>query len=284
MAHIRADHESDHIRKEVRLVKRALIISMLLCAVWLTGATAKPLVIRRPLTPVRSKPEVVRHAETARHTESHAWELFEEYISLGEMEYDAAGDRRGTEGAGIGGSVSESEENAGGGADIYGADTGAAEDHIEAAGSADPADAAPGGTDEADPEGAEAYCGEAEIEPDQGENGSIEEQIAADPQDETTSGPVYIGDYTITFYCPCEQCCGRWAWSNCTASGAVPQAGHTVAAGESLPFGTELYIEEFGYYTVEDRGVPDGWIDIYVNDHSEIPSYGMTSAAVYKMG
>ena len=91
----------------------------------------------------------------------------------------------------------------------------------------------------------------------------------------------YLGDYTITFYCQCEACCGRWAWSNSTASGAVPSAGWTVAAGESLPFGSIIYIEGFGEYCVQDRGVPDGWIDIYVNDHSEIPGYGMTNASVY---
>lgn len=91
----------------------------------------------------------------------------------------------------------------------------------------------------------------------------------------------YLGDYTITFYCQCEECCGRWAWSNSTASGAVPSAGWTVAAGEGLPFGSVIYIEGFGEYCVQDRGVPDGWIDIYVNDHSEIPGYGMTTSSVY---
>lgn len=94
---------------------------------------------------------------------------------------------------------------------------------------------------------------------------------------------IYLGDYTITFYCQCEECCGRWAWSNSTASGAVPCAGWTVAAGEGLPFGSIIYIEGFGEYCVQDRGVPDGWIDIYVNDHSEIPGYGMTTASVYLM-
>ena len=91
----------------------------------------------------------------------------------------------------------------------------------------------------------------------------------------------YLGEYTVTFYCQCEECCGKWAWSNSTASGAVPQSGWTVAAGESLPFGSIIEIEDFGTYCVQDRGVPDGWIDIYVNSHDEIPSYGMTTASVY---
>ena len=94
----------------------------------------------------------------------------------------------------------------------------------------------------------------------------------------------FLGTYTITFYCQCEECCGKWAWSNSTASGAVPQAGWTVAAGEGLPFGSRIWIDGFGEYEVQDRGVPDGWLDIYVNDHSEIPSFGMTTASVYLEG
>lgn len=112
-------------------------------------------------------------------------------------------------------------------------------------------------------------------EPEPEFSGDIETAEAYEPS------MTYLGDYTITFYCQCEECCGRWAWSNSTASGAVPCAGWTVAAGESLPFGSILYIEGFGEYCVQDRGVPDGWIDIYVNDHSEIPGYGMTTASVY---
>lgn len=92
---------------------------------------------------------------------------------------------------------------------------------------------------------------------------------------------IYLGEWTVTFYCPCVQCCGKWAGMNSTASGNPPSAGWTVAAGPSYPFGSILYIEGFGEYCVQDRGVPDGWVDIYVNDHSEIPGYGMTTAAAY---
>ena len=68
---------------------------------------------------------------------------------------------------------------------------------------------------------------------------------------------------------------------NTTASGRDPVAWWTVAAGPSLPFGTLIYIEGFGTFEVMDRGVADGCIDILVNNHGEIPGYGMTSAATY---
>lgn len=94
----------------------------------------------------------------------------------------------------------------------------------------------------------------------------------------------YLGAYTISFYCNCEQCCGQFAWMNMTASGREPLPWYTVASGSDLPFGTRLYVSGFGYFEVMDRGVPSGWLDVYVNDHSEIPSYGITTADVYIVG
>lgn len=91
----------------------------------------------------------------------------------------------------------------------------------------------------------------------------------------------YAGDWTITFYCDCVECVGQYAGMNMTASGNAPIAWYSVAAGYSYPFGTRLYIEGFGEFIVYDRGVPDGWADIYVSSHAEIPSYGMTTASVY---
>lgn len=91
----------------------------------------------------------------------------------------------------------------------------------------------------------------------------------------------YAGDWTITFYCDCAECVGQYAGMNMTASGNAPIPWYSVAAGSSYPFGTRLYIEGFGEFVVYDRGVPDGWADIYVSSHAEIPSYGMTTAAVY---
>ena len=91
----------------------------------------------------------------------------------------------------------------------------------------------------------------------------------------------YAGAWTITFYCDCEQCVGQYAGMNMTASGLEPIPWYTVATGSSYPFGTVLYIDGFGYFEVMDRGVGDGWADIFVSHHGEIPSYGMTTADVY---
>lgn len=92
----------------------------------------------------------------------------------------------------------------------------------------------------------------------------------------------YLGDYYVTFYCSCSSCCGEWAGSP-TASGVMPTANHTIACGQEFSFGTKLYIEGLGEYICEDRGVSNGCIDIYVNDHSEIPQWGASYIATYKI-
>lgn len=84
-----------------------------------------------------------------------------------------------------------------------------------------------------------------------------------------------LGSYRITFYDDCPQCVGRWAYMGITASGAPCIANHTIACGPDIPFGTVIYIEGLGTYVCEDRGVGYGCIDIYVNNHGEIPSWGV---------
>jgi hypothetical protein len=44
--------------------------------------------------------------------------------------------------------------------------------------------------------------------------------------------------------------------------------GRTVATGREFPFGTRLLING-QVYTVEDRGVPNGCVDILVGSHGE---------------
>ncbi len=61
-----------------------------------------------------------------------------------------------------------------------------------------------------------------------------------------------------------------------TASGAPVVPGVTVAAGEELSFGTELYIKGIGKRIVQDRGaaIGRGQIDIAVNTQAEAFQFG----------
>ena len=114
-----------------------------------------------------------------------------------------------------------------------------------------------------------------ESEPVEGEpewdGGSAE----TEPMGEMT----YLGVWQSTGYCPCELCCGVWA-TGCTASGTLATEGRTVACG-SLPMGTVIYIEGFGYRTVEDLGVEGEWVDIFYSSHEAASAHGLQNVNVY---
>lgn len=60
------------------------------------------------------------------------------------------------------------------------------------------------------------------------------------------------------------------------ANGEYPEVNYTVACN-SLPLGTELYIEGIGFRTVEDRGpsnMPSAWLDVFMDGYSECVSFG----------
>lgn len=99
--------------------------------------------------------------------------------------------------------------------------------------------------------------------------------------DVDTSEYLYIGTYSITGYTPkCYHCCGNT--SGITASGVEAIAGYTVAADKSIPFGTTLYIEGYGFYIVEDRGhLGKNVIDIAAPDHESCYDLTDTGINVY---
>ena len=95
----------------------------------------------------------------------------------------------------------------------------------------------------------------------------------------SSSSGTYLGNFKLTAYCDCAQCCG--VAGNATASGVYPTSGHTVAMG-GVPFGTQLLINGV-VYTVEDRGTPYGHVDIFFDSHSEALNFGLQYADVYQL-
>lgn len=97
---------------------------------------------------------------------------------------------------------------------------------------------------------------------------------------------------TLTAYCPCEICCGKYS-SGYTASGTKATQGRTIALSYSLrksilPYGSKVYIpyavdwfaargmQVSGIFTVEDvgGGVNKNQIDIYMDIHSRALQWG----------
>ena len=85
------------------------------------------------------------------------------------------------------------------------------------------------------------------------------------------------------------QCLGEWrvtayyATGSPTASGAWPETNVTLAHN-TLPFGTVLYIEGLGTWTVQDRGptyLGSEWCDLYLGDYGTCVQFGERTAKVY---
>lgn len=83
--------------------------------------------------------------------------------------------------------------------------------------------------------------------------------------------------FTVTAYCHCAKCCGKWAATGRTASGTKPAAGVTVAAPRRLPFGTKLVIPGLGERVVQDRLARrfDDRIDVYFSNHNQALKWGI---------
>ena len=79
--------------------------------------------------------------------------------------------------------------------------------------------------------------------------------------------------FTVTAYCPCEICCGKWA-DGYTASGATA-VGQIVAAPSTIPFGTVLEIPGYGVAVVQDRGaaITEGRLDVLFTDKDSVSGH-----------
>ena len=89
----------------------------------------------------------------------------------------------------------------------------------------------------------------------------------------------YIGECTITAYCPCEECCGRWA-DGLTATG-LPAGPGIVAVDESvIPLGSTVIIDGQKYLAA-DTGVTGHKIDIAMSDHQSALDCGVKKSDVW---
>ena len=120
----------------------------------------------------------------------------------------------------------------------------------------------------------------------------LREQARVNRGNESRQTLKSIGVYTITAYCPCEKCCGKWARDR--PGGIVKgAAGIELTSGVSvaspLPLGTEIIFND-RKYTVQDRTaewIVDRYggkiIDIYFADHEEALKFGRQQAEIYVM-
>ena len=106
----------------------------------------------------------------------------------------------------------------------------------------------------------------------------------------------FVRELETTGYCNCERCCS-WTWSwhgfgnpvftsgrlkgrrkevGVTASGGQARLGTVAADTSVLPIGTLVFIPEFGWGRVEDRGgaIRGDRLDLWFDDHEKARRWG----------
>lgn len=97
-------------------------------------------------------------------------------------------------------------------------------------------------------------------------------------QAEVSRGALRTLQMEVTAYSEHYESCGKHPGEEgygITASNKRIREG-MIAAPPSIPFGTKVYIEGMGVYTVEDRGgaITEGHLDVYMTTHKEALIFG----------
>ena len=106
----------------------------------------------------------------------------------------------------------------------------------------------------------------------------VEEKTETRTETTTIQVGQSLGNVVTSGYCNCTICCGVWSGGP-TASGAMPQADHTIAvdaANPFLPMGTKVVMNGVEY-TVEDTGNFAQYgvqFDVYYDSHSAASAHG----------
>lgn len=90
-----------------------------------------------------------------------------------------------------------------------------------------------------------------------------------------------LGEFKLTAYCTCSQCCGQWA-DGFTASGTEATPGRTIAVDpDVIPLGSVVDINGFEYIAEDVGGAIQGHrIDILFPSHEEALDFGVQYANV----
>ena len=95
-----------------------------------------------------------------------------------------------------------------------------------------------------------------------------------------------LGRFTISWYSPKEL--GKTSPSQLrTSTGTTPKEGRTIAVDPKvIPYGSIVYIQDYGYYIAEDCGgdIKQNRIDIFTNSHETAIQQGRKVANIWILG
>ena len=86
---------------------------------------------------------------------------------------------------------------------------------------------------------------------------------------------INMGEFKVTYYCPCEKCSGRWGTQ--TSTGKYCKQGRTIAVDpDIIDYGSRVLVDD-NEYVAEDCGgaVVGDHVDIYVEDHEVVEALGI---------
>lgn len=100
--------------------------------------------------------------------------------------------------------------------------------------------------------------------------------------------PVNLGEFKLTAYCSCEECCGIWAKNrpNGVVYGAIGEElkeDYSIAVDpDVIPYNSEVIINGKTYEAQDCGGAIKGnRIDVYFEDHSDALEFGVQYAEIF---
>lgn len=120
-----------------------------------------------------------------------------------------------------------------------------------------------------------------------------EEKIEKQVEEKTEIKKTYLGEFILTAYCGCEECCEEYALNRPIdengkaivygASGQRLEQGVSIAVDPSvITYGARVEIDG-GIYIAQDCGgaIKENRIDVYFENHSDALSFGVQTKPVY---
>lgn len=100
-------------------------------------------------------------------------------------------------------------------------------------------------------------------------------------REETRPEFLDMGEFKLTAYCACSECCGKWA-DGITATGTKPVQGRTIAVDQDvIPYGSEVIVNGHTYRAEDCGGEIIGReIDVYFDNHEEALEFGVQYSPV----
>lgn len=110
---------------------------------------------------------------------------------------------------------------------------------------------------------------------------------------EPVTEPIYMGEFTLTAYCSCSKCCGKWASNRPVdedgneivigSTGEILRSDYSIAVDpEVIPYGSIVIINGKEYKAQDTGGAITGnRIDVYFNSHEDALEFGRQTADIY---